>query len=300
MKKSLRIARDVSLVVVFCIGFLGLVWLANFLQNNPDEQTSSEFSDYRVSADKAAQGNDFGATLENLRAMVRNDPYDGRAQYQLASTIFSRVTIDEYVAAESNPDEPPSSLENQNTINQPNALPPAPADAESPQSTATLFEQAIYEFQRAEKHPRYRQRSQFHLAVLWAIKGDDDAALGSLKNFVEGGGFTRFGLDRVEQFGLNDLRSDDQSKLKLHADPRFERLVALEMENRIAAGMHRSFENRSRTPDYLRSRHSGGDGSSASAMNQPKVGLWNFLQRLNDYLIPYRIKLVNFIRELFK
>ena len=136
--------------------------------------------------------------------------------------------------------------------------------------------------------------------MLWAIKGDDDAALGSLKNFVEGGGFTRFGLDRVEQFGLNDLRSDDQSKLKLHADPRFERLVALEMENRIASGMHRSFENRSRTPDYLRSRHSGGDGSSASAMNQPKVGLWNFLQRLNDYLIPYRIKLVNFIRELFK
>jgi len=100
MKKSLRIVRDVSLVVVFCIGFLGLVWLANFLQDNPDEQTSSEFSDYRVSADKAVQGNDFGATLENLRAMVRNDPYDGRAQYQLASTIFSRVTIDEYVAEE--------------------------------------------------------------------------------------------------------------------------------------------------------------------------------------------------------
>ena len=47
MKKSRRIFRDVGFVIVFCVGFFGLIGVANFLQNAPEQQTSSEFSEYR-------------------------------------------------------------------------------------------------------------------------------------------------------------------------------------------------------------------------------------------------------------
>ena len=117
MKKSHRIARDVSLVIAFCVGFLGLIWLANFLQNDSDEQTSSEFSEYRLGADQATRGQDLDVSLKNLRALVKNDPFDGRAQHELASTLFSQIIAEQESIEKTNRIEPSISNDQQQQAN---------------------------------------------------------------------------------------------------------------------------------------------------------------------------------------
>ena len=59
-----------------------------------------------LGADKAAEGHNLDDSLENLRALIKNDPFDGRAQYELASTLFSRVTEAQDVVALSKRSEP--------------------------------------------------------------------------------------------------------------------------------------------------------------------------------------------------
>ena len=300
MKKSHRILRDAIIVIVFCVGFLGLIGLANFLQHTPAEQTSSEFSEYRLEADQAAQGHDLEASSENLRALIKNDPYDGRAQYELASILYSRVIEAQDLLAESKPNESPSSSVQQGQAepgsqtepkdgSEQRSLEPSTASSTSAPETASesvaqaqandqiqvLIDQAIQEFKLAARHARYRRRSQVQLAMLLATKGDYEAAIDNLEMFVEAGGATRRGLDQIEQFGSG---LETATPTKLHADQRFLKIIEREQENRIGQG----------------------NFSRQKSKSQRLTGIWKFLDRLNDYLIPLRIKLVNFVSELFK
>ena len=285
MKKSHRILRDVSLVIAFCGGFLGLIGLANFLQNDSDQQTSSEFSEYRLGADEAAKGNDLDISLQNLRALIKNDPYDGRAQYELASALYSRVVEAQDSIVETKRTE---STELKNLQSSTNSRGTAGPDDQSPGAAvvevaqdqkaevAKLVDQAIQEYKLAEKHARYRLRSQIQLAVLLATRGDYEAALDKLENFVNGGGATRRGLDQIEQFSLIL-----QEPTKLHSYSRFSLILAMERMNRRGHG------GRPRIKWF-------------PSLSQYDTGTWNYLERLNRDLIPYRFKLVNFIRKLFE
>jgi len=284
MKKSHRVLRDASIVVVFCVGFLALIVLANFLQNDGEKQTSSEFSEYRLSADKAAEGRDLNVSLQNLRGLIKNDPFDGRAQYELASTLFSQVIESQDAATEASRNEPPAQTELPSQSEQASEVPLNDQSAGASPSVASeakltsLIDQAIQEYKLAQEHPRYRSRSQIQLAVLFASKGDHRDALDTLENFVNDGGATRRGLDQIEQLGSS---LDRKGPTKLHAYPRFSMILALEQLNR------------------------SGKGGPPSINWFPNLSLhdtntWNFLERLNNDLIPYRIKLVDLISKLLK
>ena len=308
MKQSHRIIRDVSLVVVFCGGFLALIWFANSLQDTSPEETNSEFSQYRIEADTASQERNLDVSLENLRSLVAKDPYDGRAQYRLAMTLFSKI-IEAQADTDSDTPEASDSAQKENSVAQRlpdlQEKPAASQDASSNRPAANddlrpLVDQAIHEYQLAAKHARYRLRSQFQLALLWSAKGDYEAAFDSLDRFVTAGGVTRNGLDQIEQFGQTSFPF---VATKLHADPRFIDLVDREFENRITRTGNRGFENNSR-PQRPFNRHRL--GSTITRQNpfptvmRPDTNMWNFLKRLNRDLIPYRIKLVDFIRVLLK
>ena len=320
MKTSHRIFRDVSIVIAFCVGFLGLIGLANFLQNDSAEQTSSEFSEYRIGADTAAAGQDLDVSLKNLRALVKNDPYDGRAQYELASVLFSRLVQVQDSITESEKAALPNSTDSPNEeellaqsetelVDQSDQLRPlvpstqsstsstdvqaaSSSDTDTDKQVRVLIDQAIQEYQQAEKHARYRLRSQVQLAVLLATKGDDEAAMDNLDKFVNAGGATRRGLDQIQQFGSGLDRSGPTG---LHAQQRFLDIIDRERENRIGRGYRGGLERRSQrtSVDKILSL-------LAPSASQPNTSLWDFLDRLNNDLIFYRIKLVNFIRELFK
>ena len=309
MKQSHRIIRDVSLVVVFCGGFLALIWFANSLQNASHEETNSEFSQFRVEADDAIQKRNLDLSLQNLRSMVAKDPYDGRAQYRLAATLFSKTIEVQTEIANSRSREASASTEEKNTANQsplPGLQKTAAASQDSSLTSSTakgdlrsLVDQAIIEYQLAEKHVRYRLRSQFQLALLWSIKGDDKAALDSLEKFVAAGGVTRSGLDQIPQFGTTFT----VGATKLHAYPRFSDLVDWEDSNRTNRGGYRGFENNNRPRRSFEQRSRGASFDKQNpfpTLMQPDTNLWNFLKRLNRDLIPYRIKLVDFIRVLIK
>ena len=311
MKKSHRILRDASLVIVFCVGFLGLIWLANFLQNSPAEQTSSEFSEYRIGADQASQGNDLKVSSENLRALIKNDPFDGRAQYELASMALSRVIEAQDLIAASKPTPLPGPInpadrtthsgedESWKQSGQLRPLKPRPAasssvdaDTEANEQVQVLIDEAIHEYTLAARHARYRLRSQLQLAVLFATKGDDDAALDNLDKFVTAGGVTRRGLDQIEQFGSG---LDRTGPTRLHNNQQFLVIVDKERENRIGRGGYPRLERLPRRMASPRAFH-----YLAPSLTRHDTGIWNFLERLNDDLIPYRIKLVNLIREFFE
>lgn len=303
MKQSHRIVRDVSLVIAFCAGFLTLIWFANSLQTQ-HEETSSEFSQYRIKADEATQKRNLDESLQNLRSMVAKDPYDGRAQYRLAETLFSKIIDWKVEAANSRRLEASVS-----TAGEGSAGPQRPLDrlegtdaaSSDPRSTDPvvedlrfLIDQAIHEYQLAEKHVRYRLRSQFQLAMLWVVKGEDEAALDNLEKFIAAGGVTRNGLDQIPQFGT----TFPVGATKLHACPRFTDLVNREIDNRIARGNYRGFENvsrprRRRVPPITKE-------NPFPTVAQADTNFWNFLKRLNRDLIPYRIKLVDFIRVFLK
>ena len=305
MKQSHRIIRDVSLVIAFCGGFLTLIWFANSLQAPQHEETSSEFSQYRVKADEAIQKRNLDVSLQNLRSMVAKDPYDGRAQYTLAQTLFSKIIERKIEAANSRRREASASTEGESS-----AGPQRPLDRQGaadiassgPRSTnpvaeddlRSLIDQAIQEYQLAEKHVRYRLRSQFQLAVLWVAKGEDEAALDNLEKFVAAGGVTRSGLDQIEQFGM----TFPIGATKLHAYPRFTDLVNREIDNRIVRGNYRGLESNSRPQRRRRSPITKDNPFPTVA--QPDTNLWNYLERLNRDLIPYRIKLIDFIRVFLK
>jgi len=263
MKKSHRIIRDVSLVVVFCAGFLTLIWFANSLQDSPQEETNSEFSRYRVEADEAIQNRNLDASLANLRSLVAKDPYDGRAQYRLAETLFSKTIELQTATAKPSTDETSASGGGESSVDQHQQRPPtaatSPQNSSSTSPLATdswrlMVDQTIREYQLAEKHVRYRLRSQFQLALLWSLKGDYEAALGSLEKFVAGGGVTRSGLDQIEQFGVSSYPFE---ATKLHADPRFFDLVNSEFENRIRRSNYRGFENSSQPRRSFERRRQG-------------------------------------------
>ena len=303
MKKTHRIIRDMSLVTVFCAGFVGLIWFANSLQDVPAEEISSEFSQYRVNADEAAKEQDFDVSLQNLRDMVKKDPYDGRAQYRLASTLHSQITSLQRAIIEANSIDV-FDIDSESPQEQPKPPSTTPDSSQDPNTEnditddriQTLIDQAIHEYQLAKKHIRYRLRSQFQLAVLWVAKGDHDAALDSLEDFVAGGGTIRNGLDQVEQFGTND----EGRPTGLHTHPRFAYLLELEAENRYGQHRYRNFEgsvqSRQRSANSERQLSSW----SQSSENLWDDGFWAVLKRLNNDLIAYRIKLVNFIRVLLK
>ena len=298
MKKTHRLLRDVSFVVVFCLGFLGLIKLANFLQDDSDKQTSSEFSEYRLEADKAARGHNLDGSLENLRALVKNDPFDGRAQHELASTLFSRLVEAQDSLAEL---RRTGSLEKKDTQKIPlvqteswersSQLRPldlstssseAPAnsqagderDADLNDQIRVLLDQAIQEYKLAENHSRYRLRSQIQLAVLLATKGDHEAAFDSLEKFVDAGGATRRGLDQIQQFV--PIMDGSGTAGLLQYKERFLDIVERELENRTGSMNFRGHRRR------------------------PVHSIWSSLERLNKNLVAYRIKLVNFIRKLFE
>ena len=305
MKQSHRIIRDVSLVIAFCVGFLALIWFANSLQAPQHEENSSEFSQYRIKADEATQKRNLDVSLQNLRSMVAKDPYDGRAQYRLAETLFSKIIDWKVEATTSRRLEASVSTEGEGS-----AGPQRPLDrlegtdaaSSDPRSTDPvvedglrfLIDQAIQEYQLAEKHVRYRLRSQFQLAMLWVVKGEDEVALDNLEKFIAAGGVTRNGLDQIPQFGT----TFPIGATKLHVYPRFTDLVNREIDNRIARSNYRGLENssrprRRRVPPITKE-------NPFPTVAQADTNFWNFLKRLNRDLIPYRIKLVDFIRVLIK
>lgn len=304
MKQSHRIIRDVSLVVVFCGGFLALIWFANSLQAPSHEETNSEFSQYRIEADEAIQERNLDVSLQNLRSMVAKDPYDGRAQYKLAGALFSKIINMRTEAENSKKREASMSAEGKSSVAQP--LPSLPKNAvafQDPDSTSSaaagdmrsLIDQTIHEYQIAEKHVRYRLRSLFQLALLWSAKGNDEAALDSLEKFVAAGGVTRNGLDQIKQFGMTLPLG---GATKLHAYSRFADLVNKEFENRVARGSYRSLESSSQ-PQRRRGSPITRENPFPTVMH-PDTNFWNFLKRLNHDLIAYRVKLVDFIRVLLK
>ena len=256
------------------------------------QQTSSDFSDYRLKADTAARGHDTNVSMENLRALIKNDPYDGRAQHELALTLFFQVVEAQDAIEETNRSELPDRIKSSSWSRQ-NRQPPPDDQSVSASPSATdaqaardreanvdaLIDQAIKEYKLAAKHPRYRTRSQIQQAVLLASKGDYNAALDNLENFVNNGGATRRGLDQIEQFGSSMYRNKPPTKL--HAYPKFWLILALERINRHGNGGRPSI-------DWF------------PTLNQQDTGIWNFLKRLNHDLIPYRIKLVDLISKRFK
>ena len=318
MKKSHRLLRDASLVIVFCVGFLGLIGLANFWRADAAEQTSSEFSEFRLEADKAAEGRDLDVSLENLRALVKNDPFDGRAQYELASILYSRLTELQDSIAEAKQTELSNSTDSLDKAkplqvesqSQSQLLPTTPSpspststsfsdskvasasDSDANEQVRVLVDQAIQAYQLAESHVRYRLRSQVQLAVLLAIKGDDDAAMDSLEKFVDAGGATRRGLDQIQQFGSGWDRSGPTG---LHANERFLSIIDRERENRRGQSGFGRLESSSKRLNMARIL-----GQFAPTPPPQNNGLWGFLKRLNNDLVILRIKLVDFIRKLLE
>ena len=300
--------------MVFCISFFGLIVFANSLQDEPVEETRSEFSQHRIDADKASKKRDLDMSLQNLRAMVKKDPFDGRAQYRLSSTLYSQIVsaqkARQAVAAANSINTPNSNSkllapQQSDQPNRPLAPPLTPKtepnadNAIADDQVRALIDQAIQEYQLAIKHVRYRRRSQFQLAMLWTAKGDYKTALDNLEDFVVGGGTTKDGIGQIKHFGTR-LSAEPT---RLHAHPRFASLEVLEKENQSKQNGHRNFEANVR-PQYRSARGNllpvvlQEDLPSSQGLSNNSF--WGFLKRLNNDLIPYRIKLIDFIRELFK
>lgn len=183
-----RIARDLTVIVTFCSAFFGVVLLINYLKAGTDAGETTDFSEYRTSADAAVNQRDYSVALTNYQTMLDRDPFDGRARYMLAKTRFNVFQqIEEKLIEIESVGDPEDALANPQVV----ALKEERQD---------VLARGISEFEAALKHPRYAENSCYFLSILHIANDDQDLAIEYLERFVDAGRYFSRGITNVEQF----------------------------------------------------------------------------------------------------
>lgn len=219
--KSKRIIRDLLVLMGFCGAFLILL-LAFGTLDGSDSDDVIDFSEQRLRADRSKQRKDWEAAKVNLVQLIERDPYDGRAQFEYATTLYKQRSA---LA---------DKLQDFEDIGQEGA-----SEAQAIAVELDEFNRrSIAELTKAKEFARYRGRSLLFLSVVEAERGNWEQALDHLDEFVEGGNFTFDGLDyQAKVFGEGgESMTDPGAKIteatKLHRFGRFWDIVRREQSNR--------------------------------------------------------------------
>lgn len=219
--KSKRIIRDLLLLLGFCGTFFALLYVFGKLDGS-DSDDIIDFSESRLRADRSQARKDWEGAKTNLVALIERDPYDGRAQFEYAMTLYKQRRI----AVEKLKD-----LENSGKEDSP--------EAESLKAqVAETNSLAVEELAKAKEFARYRGRSLLFLSVLEAEEANWEKALDHLDEFVSCGNYTYDGLDfQARVFGeggqeMADPGATINESTKLHQFGRFWDIVRREKANR--------------------------------------------------------------------
>jgi tetratricopeptide (TPR) repeat protein len=185
-----RIGRDLTAVVIFCSAFFGVVLLINYLKAGADAGETTDFSEYRTSADAAVENRDYSIALTNYQTMLDRDPFDGRARYMLAKTRYNVFQqIDKKL------------IEIESVGNQEDAS-ANPQVASLKEEREALLALGISEFEAALEHPRYAENCCYFLSILHIANDEHDLAIDYLARFVDAGRYLSRGIANVKQFQL--------------------------------------------------------------------------------------------------
>lgn len=218
-----RIVRDVLVLLGFCGAFLVLVLLFGNLDAS-DADDMVDFSASRLKADQSKKKKDWESAKTSLKTLIDRDPFDGRAQFEYASTLYKQRS---------------------NLIDKLDELAEA-GDTESAEviklraDLAKYNESSILELSKAKQFARYRGRSLVFLAVVEVERGEFDSSLDYLELFVDAGNYTYDGLESPQSrvFGQGGIpMTDPGAKIvdatRLHSYSRFWDIVRREGLNRL-------------------------------------------------------------------
>lgn len=217
-----RIVRDVLVLLGFCGAFLVLVLLFGTLDAS-DADDMVDFSASRLKADQSKQKKDWESAKTSLKTLIDRDPFDGRAQFEYASTLYKQrsILVDEL-------DELAEEGDTESA-----AVMKLRADL------AKYNDASILELSKAKEFARYRGRSLVFLAVVEVERGEFDNALEYLKLFVDAGNYTYDGLESPQSrvFGQGGIpMTDPGAKIvdatRLHSYSQFWDIVRREGVNR--------------------------------------------------------------------
>ncbi|MEL7496019.1 MAG: hypothetical protein AAFN77_00310 [Planctomycetota bacterium] len=218
--RTKRIARDVLVLLGFCGAFFLFISIVNNLESSETDDPN-DFSVHRVRADEFKKQKDWDAAKEHLKSLIARDPFDGRAQFEYAATLYKQrsILIDEYDdLVDLNRHESDEGTELLKKIEDYNNL-----------STNELI--------KAKAFARYRGRALLFLAVVQAEREDWEQTLNFLEEFVDSGNYTYDGLREARVFGsggedMTDFDAKITGDTKLHADSRFWDICRREKANR--------------------------------------------------------------------
>ena len=215
-----RIVRDVLMLGGFLSAFVIFLALFGGLESN-DSPDEIHFSQDRVRANRSQNRKDWETAQLNLLRILERDPHDGRAQFELGTTLYRQRNVlvgdlNELTEAGKQDSE----------------------DGKRIEATVKEFNQkTVDELVKAKRFARYRGRSLLILSVIEAERGDWDETLKYLDEFVETGNFTFDGLARATLFGeggeaMAGLGAKITQRTKLHAMPKFWDICRREQANR--------------------------------------------------------------------
>jgi len=210
-----RFFRDTGILLAFCGAFYLLIVLVGRLDGDSGSD-SSEFSPVRKRADKYVAKKDWGSAIKEYEKLIEQDPYNGHAWYRLGSLLL-RTRTDAMFEL--------SSLEEEGAGTR------AANDASKriENSSARAYE-VLSELTR---FARYRRDALIQLAILECDRGEHDAALDYLEEFIGRGYSTRRGLDTLIALGEGSenevwIATRVPSNVRLHQHRRFWGLVRRE------------------------------------------------------------------------
>ena len=214
-----RIIRDAFIMISFC----GTFYVSTFMWGKVEDKppSNSNFSKSRVAADELVKSGRWEKAAVRYRRMTEDDPHNGYAWYRLG-TSYNNVRFDAQfdIRVEKRSDTPSAQK------------------IERLQETIAKYDElALEAHETARKFLRYRSKSLFQIAIIYADLNDNESALKYLREFVDGGYWTYHGLETISRLGSGGRSMAEEqvlvnSRTRLHASDEFWKLVAKERENR--------------------------------------------------------------------
>lgn len=227
-----RILRDAFIMISFC----GTFYVSTFMWGKVDEKppSDSNFSKSRVAADDFVSSRRWEMAAARYKRMTEQDPYNGYAWYRLG-TSYNNVRFESQY---------------QIRVEEESASPSAKNVERLQELIAKHDKLALEAHDTAKNFLRYRSKSLFQMAIIYADLADYEASLKCLREFVEGGYWTFRGLDSVQRLGVGGRAMNDQeilvsSRTRLHALEEFWELVDMELQQQNSKeAKRRSRKNR--------------------------------------------------------
>lgn len=269
-----RIFRDLAAVVIFCSAFVGVVLMINYLKAGEDLAETTDFSEFRISADAATKSQDHATALSNFETLLSRDPFDGRARYMLAMTRYR-------VYRQLN-----NKLSEIASVGEP-AVDAAQSQVENlKKERQVIVELCIAEFETALEHPRYKVNCCYFLSALYVANNEYDLAIERLSTFVNAGRYHPHGLENVEMFK------------SLRGHPKFEAVVRKESQTRRQR--LQGVATREQAIDGASEGVRSGDSGSVSFERGEMSLVASYRGWFGYNMIRLGRKLVDFVRESFK